>query len=229
MTIDDLQVLWIDCERRERHPIGSLRRRLDRYLFSYGDLAAAREHGFELLPEFADPHVEYSSTKLFATFAERVPSVRRADRVGLLATLGLDESADDFEILARSGGTLATDRIELAEQRPTDDRLERPLIFQVRGTQYNHPSADRPLRVGEELWIRRSPENPFDTNACELIRADGSKIGFIPKAHSAVVAAALAEGATFEIKLIRTVILPRHPAPTGSEPTWIAELRRRPA
>lgn len=224
--IDTLQVLWIDEKLRERHPVGTLRRENGRFVFTYGDLVDATAHGFSPLPEFRDASREYVSTRLFATFAERLPSIRRSDRGRILSELGLDEPADDFEILARSGGTLATDRLELAERRVPGDTFDRPLIFQVRGTQFHQQPVDRPLIAGEDLRPEQDPTNAFDSHACPLVRMDGTRVGFVPKAYSAAVAAALRAGIRLRVTLQGSVLLPRQQPPSGSEPTWIARLER---
>lgn len=225
MTINTLQVLWIDEDRRERHPIGVLRREAGRYHYEYRDLSKASEHGFGLLPEFPDATRVYTSPKLFATFAERLPDSRRSDRARIFSDLGLSDPADEFDILARSGGTLATDRVELAEERSIGDTFERPLVFQIRGTQYHPQPDDRPLLVGETLRILREPDNKWDADACVLLREDGLRAGFVPKAYSTAVAAAHDAGRSLVVVLLRSVLLPRQQPPTGSEPTWMAELR----
>jgi len=225
MTIDTLQVMWIDADRRERHRVGSLRRDGGTFRFAYDDLTTAIEHGFAHLPEFPASSREYASDRLFATFADRLPDPRRSDRGRMVAELGLEEPADDFDLLARSGGTLATDRIELAEHREVGDRFERPLTFQVRGTQYNPTPADQPLVPGEVLTVQCDPRNEYDEYACELHRGDGLRVGFVPKSYAEVVAAAVHAGLPLRVVLLHSILLPRQQPPTGSEPTWIAEIR----
>lgn len=227
MTIDTLQVLWIDEDRRERFIIGTLRRDDEAgFEFAYRDLGDARDHGFTLLPEFPVDDRRYSSTELFATFAERLPDARRPDYARFLSMLGLVAPADDFEILARSGGMLATDRVELAEERLVGDDFARPLLFQVRGTQYHLTPDDRPLRPGEELRVVREPGNDYDPHACPLVREDDAKVGFVPKSYSHAVAAAVDRGLRLRVTVRRSIILPRQREPSGSHPTWLAELSR---
>ena len=226
MTIETLQVLWIDEDRRERFIIGSLRREPEGFVFTYGDLTGAKRHGFTPLPEFPDSDREYASRELFATFSERLPDPRRPDYARFLSELGLEAPAAAFEILARSGGMLATDRIELAEERSVGDDFTRPLVFQVRGTQHHLKPEDRPLSPGEELRVGREPTNGYDPHACPLLRDDDAKVGFVPKSYSLAVAAAVDRGLSLRVTIRRSVILPRQSDPAGSRPTWIAELFR---
>ncbi len=155
MTIDRLQVLWIDGDRRERHRIGRLSRAVGVYTFVYGDVTEAMAHGFLPPPEFPDLTKTYTAARLFSTFADRVPSKRRPDRLRILGALGLDATADEFDILARSGGILATDSLELAEDRDAGDDLTHPLVFRVGGARH-FPQA-RPLEIGEALGVAREP------------------------------------------------------------------------
>lgn len=115
--INALRVLWVGGDHR--YCIGILRRYEGEFKFSYDalGLVAARSHGFTQLPEFPDETRSYSSPRLFRTFAERVPGLQRKDFIPLLQTLGLDLPPDPFEFFARTGGRLATDRLEFDEPR----------------------------------------------------------------------------------------------------------------
>lgn len=53
------------------------------------------------------------SDRLFAVFADRIPSHKRADRAAMYQELGLAPDADDFSFLEASGGKLVTSAITL--------------------------------------------------------------------------------------------------------------------
>lgn len=129
-AIDRLLVIWRDPTQDARHLIGILARAHGEIRFWYEqDLSAAFSKGFRLLPEFPEHRVEaspYVERYLFALFAERIPSQARPDARTMLAGWGVERVDDQFEVLARSGGIRATDRIELAEYRSDDDELATP-------------------------------------------------------------------------------------------------------
>lgn len=130
MIIDHLFVLWADREGC-RHLIGHLRRAAGRFMFWYdANLAIAEAHGFVRLfafPELRDEERPYEASYLFAVFAERTPHRRRPDFAEMLAEWGVERADDPFEILAKSGGRLMTDRLELAVSLPAEGDLRVPL------------------------------------------------------------------------------------------------------
>ena len=218
MTIERLQVLWIDDDRRARHRIGRLSRAAGVYSFAYvEDVTSAAQKGFTPLPEFPDLARVYTAPKLFVTFADRVPSKKRPDRERIVTALGLAADAGDFDILARSGGILATDSVELAEDRDPDDDLCRPLTFRVAGAR-RYPQT-RPLTVGEALTVTHEAANEYDHDACVLVRETGEKAGYIPKAYSDLVARACDAGRHLRVELIAAVSLEAQP-----DPQWVATM-----
>lgn len=108
-----LRVFWIDNLGLWQH-IGTLSRDEKGFHFHYEDLRSAKANGFLSLVEFPDQGRRYSSPKLFLTFSERLPDIRRPDLKELRSSLGLTDDSDPFEVLSRSSGALATDRIRLS-------------------------------------------------------------------------------------------------------------------
>jgi hypothetical protein len=102
--------MWRDPQQTRR-AIGRLWRDADALHFAY---EAEVPEGFHLLPEFPERRT-YTSRNLFPTFALRIPSPRRPDYRAILGRWGVEHPDDPFEVLARSGGILATDMIELCE------------------------------------------------------------------------------------------------------------------
>lgn len=215
MTIDRLFVIWGAPSDGGRHVVGHLTRdrSAGRFRFWYEpDLSAAKKHGFALFPSFPDPRVEsapYEARYLFATFADRIPSPQRADAAAMLTSWGVAHSDDQFEILAKSGGLRATDRIELAEHRTHDDQLETPLEFRVAGTKYVAAEIRAVLTAGAELRFEREPGNQSDPAATIIATtSDGKRAGYVPRQYSALVSKLLDAGITLSGKAVRELIIP---------------------
>jgi hypothetical protein len=215
MTIDRLFVIWGAPSDGGRHVVGHLTRdrSAGRFRFWYEpDLSAAKKHGFALFPSFPEPRVEsapYEARYLFATFADRIPSPQRADAAAMLASWGVAHSDDQFEILAKSGGLRATDRIELAEYRAHDDQLATPLEFRVAGSKYVAADIRAALTAGAELRFEREPENQFDAAATIIATtSDGKRAGYVPRQYSALVAKLLDADVPLSGQALRELIIP---------------------
>jgi hypothetical protein len=123
-----LFVLWFDPSQRSIVPVARLVHRHeaegDVYEFRYvrGALDASAR-GFLPFLAFPDLHQVYLSRELFPFFANRVMPSTRPDYLEYVETLGLSRAqADSMAILARSGGTRETDRIELCAMPARDER-----------------------------------------------------------------------------------------------------------
>lgn len=210
---DRLWVLWGEPKEGRRRKIGELWRDAQGYAFAYvPEVQDARAEGFGLLPEFPELRGEeapYRTRYLFATFAQRVPSPRRPDFNALMATWGVINPDDPFEILAASGGVQMTDRIELAEHRADDDDLSAPLFIRVAGTRYY--AAAEQLQLGLELQLAREPENPEDEHATMLRDPGGRQIGYVPRQYSRMVARALDAGYEVQAVAVRWQNVPASP------------------
>ena len=220
--IDRLFVMWSDPERGRRHVIGHLERRDGVFRFWYDDdLATAEARGFERLPAF--PHHRthespYWARYLFASFAERIPSRARPDAAAMFADWGVENVDDQLEILARSGGVRATDRIELAEYRAIDDDLSRPLEFRVAGSKYVEGAE---LTAGERLLLRRDATNEADSCATIVIASSGRQAGYVPRQHSPLVARLLDGGAVIDAVAVRRLAVP------DDAGRWVVRASRR--
>lgn len=214
---EKLVVLWRDADGR-RHVIGDLSREQDgRFTFTYrADLDGARSHGFESLAEFREVAGTYRSSYLFTTFAQRIPSPKRPDRAALLAEWGVEDADDQMEILARSGGIQLTDRLELAEHRPDDDDLRRPLEFRLAGA--THFAASARLTEGATLRLRREPTNERDQAATLVLLVDGEPVGYVPRQYSKMIARLLDRGAALLTRTRRRLLLPEELGP------WVLEI-----
>lgn len=166
-------------------PIGRLVRRRDahgdRYLFAYLKNAEQIPE-FNPLPGLPQLHQRYESDRPFPTFANRVMPRRRPDYDLFASQIDLRADADPFEVLARSGGRRATDRVEVfAEPIRTADG-ESCVIFFARGIRHIEGGAaavDR-LQAGDHLIVTDDPENPYNGRAVLLRMTDGQRVGWVP-------------------------------------------------
>jgi hypothetical protein len=214
-VVDRLWVMWRDPQQTRR-AIGQLWRDADAFQFAY---EAELPEGFHLLPEFPERRT-YVSRYLFPTFAERIPSPRRPDYQAILEGWGVEHADDVFEVLARSGGILATDMIELCEWRRADDDLEEPLLVRVAGTRF-HPGAES-ARPDDAVRLEREPTNTHDADATVIVLASsGEALGRVPRPYTSAVARLLDAGVPLVGTIARRLGVP------NSYGRWVVELRRR--
>lgn len=180
-----LFVAWRNPETRQIVPVGLLVQRRDgdtaSYSFAYLKLAETLD-GFYPLPGLPDLHCRYDSPALFPVFANRLMPRDRADYPDYLARLDLDVEADPFEVLGRSNGTRATDRIEVfasPERTPDDHAMS---LFFVRGIRHldGAPAAVDRLRAGQALAIVDDPGNVMNGRALLLAGEDWVPVGWVP-------------------------------------------------
>ena len=131
---------------------------------------------------------------------------------------GIEHTDDPLEILARSGGIQMTDRLELAEFRPSDDELVTPLEFRIAGMR-NYTGADG-VKARDRLALRREPENAFDCNAAMVVTLQGEDVGHVPLQYSALVARHLDAGHGLDVIALRQLSVP---ADAGR---WVVRVQR---
>lgn len=107
---------------------------------------------------------------------------RREVNAGLLTTaIALAASG---RMLARGRGTVLFD-------------------FAIAGGYYHGlAKAAGLIARGETLLLRAEPANPYDSNAVAVHRADGTMLGYIPRAANAPVARLLAGGARIDAEVV---------------------------
>jgi hypothetical protein len=72
---------------------------------------------------------------------------------------------------------------------------ERPKVIRDYITEWQHYEGENvlhTLKVGDILQLRRQPTNPYDKFAVEIYSSNGMKLGFVSRAYSDIVSAALA-------------------------------------
>lgn len=167
------------------HPIGLLRRRCecegDHYSFRYLKLAE-RLPDFEPLPGLPDLHARYESTTLFPVFANRVMPRRRPEFDLLARRADLGSHADPFEVMARTGGRRATDRIEVFSPPQVSAEGRISSLFFVRGIRHipGASEAADDLRPGDRLVLVDDPSNAYNPRAVLLRVNDGRTVGYVP-------------------------------------------------
>jgi hypothetical protein len=230
-TAEQLQavyVAWQEPESRRYYPVGRLIAGAgsahDLYEFSY--IKGAEEaagHGFTALPGFDDLHGVYRSKELFPFFENRLMSPNRPDYPGYVRSLGLDMNADPMLILARSGGTRATDSIELfCLPIRSEDGAEFHTYFWMHG--FRHMEEGRQSRVlslqpGEELLALPERGNSFDSNAIQLVTADHVKVGYMPRYLASEINRSLNAGVAY-----RTFVERVNPSPAPTQQRLLCRL-----
>lgn len=184
---DERRRLYVTWRRPEGTivPIGLLTKRVDdgslSYQFDYLKLAEQQD-SFQPLPGLPNLDERYESQRLFPVFSNRQMPRERPDYDAFLQLLDLERDADPFEVLARSEGTRATDRIEVfAEPAKNKDGLLSTLFF-ARGVRHVDGASEaiESLRPGDELMLQRDQDNPVNTLALVINTETGEKVGYAP-------------------------------------------------
>lgn len=135
------------------------------------------------LPGMQAADAPFRSHHLFPLFAQRVLSSRRPDRSRILASLGLDENATDFDMLARNGGRRQGDSIELIQLPVTQGDGTERLQFLAHGIRHRTPNEQRAIDEivqGDLLQIVAEPENPVDPAALLIMTEHDTPLGWVP-------------------------------------------------
>ena len=181
-----LFVAWQDPESRLILPIGRLSREGIGYSFEYlrSALDARARSPFRALYDFPRLAERSWSERLFPLFQNRLMPAARPDYPEYIRALGLDPAeVDPMGVLARSGGTRVTDRIELFAS-PTYDPTQRAWVtyFLLRGIRHRGEDAEQRvlhLAPGERLDLCPDPHNPYNPAALRL-GTGGVELGFLP-------------------------------------------------
>lgn len=221
LAIDRLFVIWSEPSKGGRHVIGHLERTGGEFRFWYeADLDKAFACGFALLPQFPeqpDGTRAYVERYLFPLFAERIPSAARSDAKRMMDAWGVEHPDDQFEVLAKSGGIRATDRLELAEYRADDDGLTRPLEFRVASRSRIDPA---PLAVGDAVTLRAEPDNPVDRYAV-MVDSKGRCAGYVPRQYTRFVGRLIEQGVAIRGEAVRQLLVP------DDVGKWVVRIARR--
>ncbi len=184
LTERRLYVAWQDEASRLIHQVAVLVERNEEegraYLFAYLK-TATQLASFRPFVAFPDLYRIYRSSALFPFFQNRVMSDRRPDYPQFVESLGLESPAEPVEILARTGGQRATDRVLLI---PVPERRDDRAIahFFVHGLRYVEGIAEtlNALHAGDQLRVACDVQNPAEPDALLVLTAGHRVVGYIP-------------------------------------------------
>lgn len=79
------------------------------------------------------------------------------------------------------------------------------LEVHIAGFQYHEgmrPEVFSMLGKGDELVLRREPDNPYDPSAIAMVTRTGSKLGYLPRRTNGIPAAILDQGVTTRAEIV---------------------------
>lgn len=179
-----LYAAWRNPEGLIR-PVGVLTRRStngdESYRFVYVK-AAEQFDGFRGLPGLPDLNAVYESEELFPVFSNRLMPRRRPDYEDFVQRLNLDVETDPFEVLIRSEGWKATDRVEVFAHPERTSENDLTMLFFLRGVRYlpGAMEAVRDVRCDDPLELVDQPSNLVNRRAVLISTRTGKEIGWVP-------------------------------------------------
>lgn len=171
-----------------------------RFAFQYLP-SAWTDPEFNALLEYPDPNAAYVSDEVPAFFANRILSPDRPhyDRyLGWLGIEGLRADEVPFEVLARTGGSRATDTFHVVDL-PVDSGDSFRSRFFISGIRHreNADAIVSALREGADLHLRLEENNEVNPKAVLIDTADGRMVGYVPDWLCADVHHRIKDGWTF--------------------------------
>lgn len=178
-----LFLVWQDPETRSFEPVGALVREAEgSFVFRYLR-RAERLETFHPLASFPRLDRVYRFTDLPPFFENRVMSPRRPDYPAHVRALSLGvEDATPFELLARTGGSRATDTFHVVAEPTANSAGWVRTLFLASGVRHVPGATDRiaRLRPGDLLHLRAEPDNEANPRAL-LIDAEAEQaVGYVP-------------------------------------------------
>lgn len=197
-----LYLAWRDTRTRRYYPVGRLTQVGEHYQFVYlrGALEAAAESQFQPFPSFPDFDKPYEADELFPLFINRVMPQSRPDYPNYVQWLRMEgRSKDPLAFLEQSGGTKATDTLEIFPDAAKIEGGIYRLQFFVHGLRHMSPDGvERAGRLvtGERLLLQWDAQNPIDPGAislrtCAAPSGDASMVGYCPRYLNAEIRLAL--------------------------------------
>lgn len=191
---NSVYLAWQDYKTRDWHVVGLLEMRDSDFLFNY-TVGATSSNSFTPFSGMEDLKKTYISKDIFPLFKNRLLSSKRPEYPDFIKWLGLDDAATPIDVLARSGGARATDKLQMfkAIDTKSDDSFEH--FFFSHGLAYLQSSAlDRvsKLKTDEKLYLALDGQNEHDVDAV-LIRAGkpAEIIGYCPRYISSAISGLL--------------------------------------
>ncbi|NYE57207.1 HIRAN domain-containing protein [Carboxydothermus ferrireducens] len=194
----ELILVWKDPKTRLRYPVGRLWKENEEYYFKYLDeeLKKAEKAGFFYYLPFTKKNQIYRSSKLFGSFASRLPDKKDITYKELLKRYKLDEKdvKDEFDLLRITGGILATDTFEFFEPIEFEEDGNFEIEFLVAGLRYYFDeNLYNKIKIGDTVELRAELENEYDPHAVEVLYT-GKKIGYVPVIYSSYIDTVVQKG-----------------------------------
>lgn len=178
-----LYVIWQDPDTRSFRHVGHLDVQPDgQHTFEY-EPGADTIPGFDGFAAFPNFDHTYRSDQLFPFFANRVLSPRRPEYETYLTALDIrDDHLAPVELLARAGGTRATDTVHIVPEPRIDEAGRHVLLFLASGVRHIESERDRvsQLNAGDELTLRSDRDNRVNPKALLLDNATDEPVGWVP-------------------------------------------------
>ena len=184
---------WRDCQSGRWFPVGRLDCRSrdngdqSKYEFLYvnGAKQASRMAWILKIPGFPKLSGRYRSSTLFPMFRNRVMNLKRPDRPGYLAQLGLNgDSWDAIAELSISGGRSHADNFEIFPEilPDSDGRFTTSFIMDgLKDADKRSIERSESLEVGERLEFALALDNSVATQAISVKTPDNHVLGALPR------------------------------------------------
>ena len=177
-------IAWQDPETRRWHTVGRLTQEAGYYEFVY-TRGALRSPRFTYLGRMIDLRKRYMSEALFPLFANRLLDRSRPEYPEYIRWLGVTQDENDpMSLLARSGGSRATDDLCVYPAPEPNPQGNVELFFFSHGVRYlNEHSLRRlaQLAPGERLYLRPEDDNAYDRYALVVESGDPVTLGYCPQ------------------------------------------------
>ncbi len=178
-----LYIAWQDPETRRWHTVGRLSRENGHYQFVYtrGALESPR---FDSLGRMRDKQKVYRSDTLFPLFANRLLASSRPEYPDYLNWMGVDETANEMQLLARSGGRRGTDQLCVYPEVEPNAAGEMEIYFFSHGLRYlsdEEQAAISSLKPGDPLQLVPDDANEHDRYALRLETSKPVRVGYCPR------------------------------------------------
>ncbi len=221
MSMKTLYLAWESKPPRPAwYPVGRLDADVEKseYRFRYtcGAKRAQDLAGFPLLMEFPYLNEDYTASKMFPLFHNRVMNAKRPDFAAHLINLGLTEDANPVEILAINGGRRVTDAYEVFPKIENTANGKFTCRFFLHGWRYvNKSSVERikQIKEGDQLHLTLEVANPATKHAVQIQTKDYYMIGWVPRYLVHDLFAALKDDQKYSARVVRvnSINLPTAP------------------
>jgi hypothetical protein len=179
----NLYIAWQDPETRRWYTVGRLTKEKGVYEFRY-TMGSIKSSRFDYLGRMRDKLKVYRSDSLFPLFSNRLLDSSRPEYPDYLSWMGVDEEANDMDLLARSGGRRGTDQLCVYPKVEANLQGEMELYFFSHGLRYlseSEKKAINRLKPGDPLYLTPDHTNKYDQYALLLETGEPVRVGYCPR------------------------------------------------